>query len=63
MREFMSLPAEFMSGRMNCFAVGFSGDGVGVGCKVVKFRSSIVCALGHDVLLAGSMQAGRQRRG
>jgi hypothetical protein len=48
---------------MICFAVGFSGNGVGVGCQVVKFRGSIVCALRHDVLLAGSMQTGRQRRG
>jgi hypothetical protein len=44
------------------FVVGFSGDSVGVGCKVVKFRGSIVCALGHDVLLAGSMQTSRQSR-
>jgi hypothetical protein len=36
---------------MICFAVGFSRDGVGVGCQVVKFRGSVVCALGHDVLL------------
>ena len=59
LREFVSLPAEFMSGKMICFAVGFSGGGVGVGCQVVKFRGSIVCALRHDVLLAGSMQSGR----
>jgi hypothetical protein len=39
--------------------VGFSGGGVGVGCQVVKFLGPIVCALGHDVLLAGSMQPGR----
>jgi hypothetical protein len=56
---FVRLPAEFVSGKMICFAVGFSG-GVGVGCQVVKLRASIVCALGHDVLLAGSMQTGRQ---
>jgi hypothetical protein len=36
---------------MITFAVGFSGGGVGVGCQVVKFRGSIVGALGHDVLL------------
>jgi len=59
LRVFVSLPAEFVSGRMICFAVGFSGDGVGVGCQVVKFRGSIVCALGHDVLLVGSMQNDR----
>jgi len=59
---FESLSAEFVSGQMIGFAMGFSGGGVGVGCQVVKFRSSIVRTLGHDVLLAGSMQKDRQRR-
>jgi hypothetical protein len=43
------------------FAVGFSGDGVGVGCQVVEFRGSGVRALGHDVLLTGLMQANSSR--
>jgi len=58
-REFVSLPAEFVCCQMITFAVCFSGGGVGVGCQVMKLRASIVCALGHDVLLAGSMQTGR----
>jgi hypothetical protein len=58
-REFVSLTAEFVCGQMITFAVGFSGGGMGVGCQVVKLRGSIVCTLGHDVLLDGSMQTGR----
>jgi hypothetical protein len=37
--------------------VGDSGGSVGVGCQVVKFRGSIMGALGHGVLLAYSMQS------
>ena len=59
-RAFESLPAEFVSGEMICFPMGFSGCGVGVGCLVVKFRGSIVRTLGHDVLLACSIQTGRR---
>ena len=36
-RAFESLPAEFVSGEMICFPMGFSGCGVGVGCLVVNF--------------------------
>jgi hypothetical protein len=62
LRMFESLLAEFVSGQMVCFAMGFSGGCVGVSCQVVEFRGSFVRALGHDVLLAGSMQTGRQSR-
>lgn len=60
-RVFQSLPAEFVRGEMIGFAVGFGGDGVGVGCQVVEFRGSGMRALGHDVLLGRSMQTGRLR--
>jgi hypothetical protein len=59
---FESLLAEFVSGQMVCFAMGFSGGCVRVGCQVVEFCGSFVRALGHDVLLPGSMQTGRQSR-
>jgi hypothetical protein len=36
---------------MISFAMGGGSGGMGVGCKVVKFRESIVRALGHGVLL------------
>jgi hypothetical protein len=62
LRMFESLPAEFVSGQTICFAMGFSGGGVGVSCQIMEFRGPVVRALGHDVLLAGSMQTGRQSR-
>jgi hypothetical protein len=55
------LPAEFVRSQVIGFAVGFSGDGMRVGCKVVEFRGSVVVALGHDVLLASLMQANSSR--
>jgi hypothetical protein len=58
-RVFESLAAEFVSGQMIRFAMGFSGGGVGMGCQGVEFSGSIVRALGHDVLLACWMQGGR----
>src|ERR1035437_9686747 len=49
---------------MVSFAVGGGCGGVGVGCLIVKFRSSIMGALGHGVLLACSMQSiGEEARG
>jgi hypothetical protein len=59
-RVFESLLAEFVSGPVICFAMGFGGNGVGVGCQVMEFRNSGVRALGHDLLLACSMQTGKQ---
>jgi hypothetical protein len=59
-RVFESLLAEFVSGSVICLAMGFSGSGVGVSCQVVEFRNSCVRAWGHGVLLACSMQIGRQ---
>jgi hypothetical protein len=58
---FLSLPAEFVRSQMIGFAVGFSGGAMGVGCQVVEFRSSAMCALGHDVLLARWMQPSSSR--
>jgi hypothetical protein len=51
LRVFKSLLAEFVSGEMVALAVGGGGGSMGMRRKVVKFRSSIVCALGHRVLL------------
>jgi hypothetical protein len=59
---FESLLAEFVSGQMVCFAMGFSGGCVGVSGQIMEFRGSVVRGLGHDALLAGSMQTGRQSR-
>jgi hypothetical protein len=59
-RVFESLLAEFVSGPVIFFAMGFSGNGVGVGGQVVEFRNSCVRALGHHFLLACSMQLGKQ---
>jgi len=36
-RVFESLPAEFVSGPIICFAMSFSGGGVSVGCQIVEF--------------------------
>lgn len=47
----MRLLAEFVSGQMISFAVGYGSGGVGVGRKIVEFCDSIVRALGHGVLL------------
>jgi hypothetical protein len=55
-RKLVSLFAEFVSCLMIFFAVGGGSGKVGVGCHVVQFCGSIVRALGHDVLLASSMQ-------
>jgi hypothetical protein len=41
-RQLVSLLAEFVSGSMICLAVCDSCDGVGVGCKIVKFCGLIV---------------------
>ena len=60
-RVFLSLPAEFVRSQMIGFSVGLSGGGVGVGCQVMEFSSSIVRALGHDLLLTGWMQANGSR--
>ncbi len=47
----MRLPGEFVSGQMISLTVGDSGGGMGVRCKVVKFRKSVMRALWHRVLL------------
>jgi hypothetical protein len=53
-REFVSVLAQFVGCQMICLAVGGGGGLMGMGCLVVKFRSSIVRALGHSVLLDSS---------
>lgn len=45
-----------MSRQIISLTVGRSRGRVGVGCKVVQFRGSIVYALRHDVLLAQPRQ-------
>jgi hypothetical protein len=58
-RELVSLLAEFVSCSMICFAMGYSCDGMGVGCQIVKFCGLIVRTLRHGLLLACSMQTVR----
>ena len=55
-RVIVSLPAEFVSGKMICFAVGDCCGSVGVGCQIVKFCGLIVRTLGHGVPLPCWMQ-------
>jgi hypothetical protein len=55
LRILKSFLAEFVGGQMVGFAVCDSGSRVGVLCQVVKFRESIVRALGHRSLLTYSM--------
>ena len=49
---------QFVSGEMVSFSVRGCGGAVGVGRKVMKFRSSIVRALRHNILLANWMRLG-----
>jgi hypothetical protein len=57
----LSLTAEFVRSQMIGFAMGFGGGGMSVGCQVVKFCGSAMCALGHDVLLTGWMHPDSSR--
>jgi len=47
----MRLPGEFVSSQMISLTMGDSSGAVGMRCKVVKFRESVMGTLWHRVFL------------
>jgi hypothetical protein len=52
----MSLLRELMSRQIISLTMGCSRRTVGMGCEVVQFCCSIMCTLGHHILLMERVQ-------
>src|ERR1700691_6678096 len=55
-RVFMSLFRELMSRQIVALTMGCCRRTVGMGCEVVQFCCSIMCTLGHRILLMERVQ-------